>query len=135
MEEKSKRVDVQACMPTRRNGAERTKALHELSENSVQINQGGEKSRKPRALRARYKGRWIAPAAQRQTPCMGINKQIFRIESILAFYANRLSVVLTHCGFVECVPFNRKNEIRHWRTHHNCRPPRLTLVVSSGVIS
>src|SRR6266480_7847659 len=34
-------------------------------------------------------------------------------------------MTLTHCGFVECVPFNRANEIRHWRTHHNCQPPRL----------
>jgi len=29
-----------------------------------------------------------------------------------------------HCGFIECVPFNRANEIRHWKTHHNRQPPR-----------
>ena len=34
------------------------------------------------------------------------------------------SMSLTHCGFTECDPFSRKNEIRHWITHHGCRPPR-----------
>src|SRR5437667_10980961 len=34
-------------------------------------------------------------------------------------------MTLTHCGFIECVPFNCTNEIQHWRTHHNYRPPRL----------
>jgi len=34
-------------------------------------------------------------------------------------------MTLTHCGFAECVPFNRKNEIRHWKRHHNGRPPRV----------